>query len=426
MIRINQCQTGSILVIIFLCVIGVNVVELPPDPNNAALLYYHAIALWADVRSAYMDTDEKKVPDETLDDLSKQDDSKTVDISDLIRMYQKADELRRQERQKAARQQKRRQTIELIEAASKVPECAWGKMEWGRPPITQFRDLVYLLKDDAEVLAADGNYHTALERCFTTRRFTRHIGDGDFTLYNTSLSLDTTALLCTKNILEAMPLNVEMLKWLQNQLLEVQITLESSKKALEYETKRALLNMRKNPESFMEWKAELAAKSFMAGSQREEMVKILNLTYEQLIDHAQKSSTDFVNSFVRVLDSDLSYEDKCKELQKLVDNLRKSFTDPTKIMFVTDRLVDLYYRFQIRHDAYYNALRAAMEVYLIKAETGQLPKSYPAGLPKDPYSDNDFKYEITRDGFVLSCTVGQKTEPVQKFTRYEFKVKDNP
>jgi hypothetical protein len=46
---------------------------------------------------------------------------------------------------------------------------------------------------------------------------------------------------------------------------------------------------------------------------------------------------------------------------------------------------------------------AAIELYLIKAKTGTLPNELPTDLPQDPFSDNNFVYEKTADGFVLKC-----------------------
>jgi hypothetical protein len=52
--------------------------------------------------------------------------------------------------------------------------------------------------------------------------------------------------------------------------------------------------------------------------------------------------------------------------------------------------------------ARFNATRTAIEVYLINANTGQLPDTLPADMPKDPFTGNDFEYEITDEGFTLS------------------------
>lgn len=49
------------------------------------------------------------------------------------------------------------------------------------------------------------------------------------------------------------------------------------------------------------------------------------------------------------------------------------------------------------------ALNGYPSIYIISAQTGQLPETLPANLPKDPFSGQDFEYEITERGFVLRC-----------------------
>jgi hypothetical protein len=63
----------------------------------------------------------------------------------------------------------------------------------------------------------------------------------------------------------------------------------------------------------------------------------------------------------------------------------------------------------------------AVEIYLIKAKTGRLPDEFPAGSPKDLFSDEDFEYEKKNSGFVLRCR--GKDLLKDKIHEYEFKVK---
>jgi hypothetical protein len=68
-------------------------------------------------------------------------------------------------------------------------------------------------------------------------------------------------------------------------------------------------------------------------------------------------------------------------------------------MPATPKIFSLSTRFKTHS----NAIRAAIEVYLVKAKTGKLPDELPAGLPKDLFSGKDFEYEKTADGFILRC-----------------------
>jgi len=51
----------------------------------------------------------------------------------------------------------------------------------------------------------------------------------------------------------------------------------------------------------------------------------------------------------------------------------------------------------------FNALKTAVEVYLVGAQTGRLPETLSAYAPKDPFSGQEFEYEVTQSGFVLRC-----------------------
>jgi hypothetical protein len=73
------------------------------------------------------------------------------------------------------------------------------------------------------------------------------------------------------------------------------------------------------------------------------------------------------------------------------------------------------YSLNIRWQSGYNAVKAAIEVYMIKAETGKLPDE----LPVDMFSGKAFEYNKTADGFILKCPgkdFGQNKTYEYKFT----------
>jgi hypothetical protein len=78
------------------------------------------------------------------------------------------------------------------------------------------------------------------------------------------------------------------------------------------------------------------------------------------------------------------------------------------------------YALGLKVGAFSNAVRAAIDIYMIRTETGGLPDGLPAGLPKDPFSGEDFEYEKKSDGFVLRCRGKDLKE--DKIHEYEFKI----
>ncbi|MEJ2703064.1 MAG: hypothetical protein P8Z79_11545 [Sedimentisphaerales bacterium] len=129
------------------------VLALPPDPDNAALLYYQAFLTLAQLSDEARDRIGTVALGETAPD-----DQVRVDISKCAG------------------------AIEFAEAAVKVPDCYWGvRYSQGfdalMPQLAQMRFLTFVLLADARVRAADGDYKGALERCLMTGTFARHIGD---------------------------------------------------------------------------------------------------------------------------------------------------------------------------------------------------------------------------------------------------------
>ena len=68
-----------------------------------------------------------------------------------------------------------------------------------------------------------------------------------------------------------------------------------------------------------------------------------------------------------------------------------------------------------------NAVKAAIELYLINIRTGQLPDALPPGLPQDVFSGRDFAYETNEEGFVLRCHAPDPSK--ETIHEYSFKVK---
>ena len=135
----------------------------PPDPDNAALLYYQGFLTLAELNEESRD----RIRDVAKGDVAP-DDKVREDISKCIG------------------------AIEFAEAAAQVPECNWGfrysqEFDALMPQLAQSRFLTYVLIADGRIRAADGNYNGALERCLVTCTFARHVGDDTLVSYLVSL-----------------------------------------------------------------------------------------------------------------------------------------------------------------------------------------------------------------------------------------------
>jgi hypothetical protein len=156
---------------------------------------------------------------------------------------------------------------------------------------------------------------------------------------------------------------------------------------------------------------------------------VRNLTDEQILSRALKPFPCFFDSIFRILDSEMSYEQKCAQMQRLIDKLKEEEgTDPLVAHIINNSDIDVIlgppspqYQFYVGRQAHINGIKAAIEVYLVVAKTGRLPKILPDGLPKDPFTSRDFVYEITGEGFALRCQGKEFLE--RKYRLLEFKIK---
>jgi hypothetical protein len=95
---------------------------------------------------------------------------------------------------------------------------------------------------------------------------------------------------------------------------------------------------------------------------------------------------------------------KLAEMQKVIYELGNAYAIETSTFGLSwNWFRNFIESGMVRHTAQVNCTKAAVELYLIIAKTGQLPDELPDYLPKDPYTGRGFLYEITDDGFILGC-----------------------
>jgi hypothetical protein len=340
-----------------------------PAPDNAALLYYQAMLLRPELDFATF------VP---FDSVLRGDDP-----NEMVREYLNLPESR--------------QAIRIAESASKILDCSWGIMRYqGHTLLKEWRNLAYLLEVDARTLAVDGQYRTALERCLSIRRFARHFNDEGLLGYLISTPVDNRSLRCIHYVLGLMPPDRDTLIWLQSQISNVQGPPPPPARALEIELNDGLQRLSEEPNT-IEWFRQKNSEKVEDEDVRQE---ILNLTDEEVLELVKESSNRFLSSVNRIVGSDKPYQQKDSQLKELKN---KIIDDPYVLIrpFLPINVDE-------QHDIYvgaittYNATKVAIEIYLVKEQTGQLPGTLPADLPKDPFSGRDFGYNATDEGFVIS------------------------
>ncbi|TKJ37001.1 MAG: hypothetical protein CEE38_08850 [Planctomycetes bacterium B3_Pla] len=388
----------SICVILVLWAPGACAAVSSPSPDNAALLYYQASLRRPEF-----------------------DDDTFLHFDSVLRGAQPDEEVR-----EYLNMVETRETLSIAEAATKILDCSWGIVLRARngsslnTVLAQLRQLAFLLEVDARTLAFDGDYRAAFDRCLSIRRLAHHIADEGIIGYLVSLSLHGRAFRCIQHILSSMSPDADTLTWLQAQLGTVQGAPPSPGRAMEITLDDILEFYRMYPASLAEWRENILERIEDENVRQE----FLNLTDEEFLDRVRISSESFLASLNRVIGGDMPYLQKNVELQVLKEERADhvDYNKPADIPYLGDDVDDVigYHDIYVGHLTSFNAIRAAIEIYIMKAETGQLPEILPPHLPEDPFSGQDFEYEVTGQDFVLRRR--EKTIGNNKLWEYEFVV----
>jgi len=389
------CVTGLVLVLL------TTVYAAPLDPDNAALLYYQAFLLCPDIDS---------FPHEIVRAVYHGAES-SEDIGEYrkyVEGYQ--------------------HVIQLVQAASNIQHCDWAipysigwKVRAKLMPLT--RSLSFLIAVNSRVLAADGDYKAALSQCFMLRRVARHIAEDPGQSNSIPVVIEKATLLCVNRILDIMPPDEITLKWLLGQLDADPPISESLSMGIKRDFERTIRAISKDGALLSNLRKKLIKKA----TNEEQRNKALALTAEELIRLIREPYVEFLDSVLVVLSSETTFEQKYARIQRLSEEYRKQAeNNPAIVMTLkidADTLPGLY-AVQVTHTARFNAIKAAVEIYLLKAKTGQLPEALPNGLPKDPLTGEGFEYKITEEGFILSSSCKSKDILRYDVPQYKFKVQE--
>ncbi|MHC4702640.1 MAG: hypothetical protein ACYTFQ_18920 [Planctomycetota bacterium] len=315
--------------------------------------------------------------------------------------------------------------IRTAEAASRIPRCEWGiwhNYGFGVNTLgVQARHLKFILAVDARTLVADGHYRPALARCLTMRRLARHIGDDTMFSHLASRSSDVFTLDTIHHVLDTMPLETDTLTWLRGRLATMPGAAMSIAKPLQNNFESILQSVRTDRNALEKIRSALA----QVDKDNQSSTSARDLTDEELLAHMGEPYRRFLNTVLQAADSDAPYEHKRDEIRRLTDELTGEHRNDPAVSYLilmcgTSRLLE-WYDLQAGYEAQVNAIKAAVEVYLVLAKTGKLPDRIPDHLPKDPFTGRDFGYQITDEGFALRC---QAKDFLQRWKNVlEFKVR---
>jgi hypothetical protein len=343
---------------------------LPPDPDNAALLYYQAFLTLAE-----LDDEARKL----ISNVAKGD----VAPDDKVREYI----------------QQCHGAIEFAEAAADVPACDWGlRFSQGfdalMPQLAQIRFLAFVLTADARVRAADGDYRGALERCLMTGTLARHVGDDTLVSYLVSLAVRTLGYKCMQDVMGQAAGDVELLRWLGGELATDPGKELSAARPLKIEMEIVLDLMQMD-------KIDRLAK-VLAETDAKKLKEIVAAADEEILAQARQVYGERATAVLKTFSMSLPYEEAHARLKKAATGFDPNDRVSAAVGAFMPAMSRVY-TLKIKAEAQANAVKAGVEICLARAKSGRLPKTLPEGLPKDAFSGEDFEYKLTDDGFVLRC-----------------------
>ncbi|UCD50445.1 MAG: hypothetical protein JSW27_23335 [Phycisphaerales bacterium] len=216
-----------------------------------------------------------------------------------------------------------------------------------------------------------------------------------------SKTLDAKAFALIKHFLAWMPPDANMITWLELQLGREEGPSWRPRRALASWRDMEIESWRASPEVY-EHRRTVYLRQMTDPAAVEELQ---NLAVPELLGRMRTAYNRFLDSAAVILEGDSSYQDTCTRIEQLIEGVHAEGMKGSAIAFMYPCVdtVDDYYTMHINAKALANAVKVALAVYRLKAETGRLPEALPDGLPGDPYSGKDFEYEITGEGFTLRC-----------------------
>ena len=362
--------------------------------DNAALLYYQAFLLY-------------EKPDETMEKMLTDFHSGKIVANEAIEQYI----------------EKNRQVLEFLIAATDTPNCDWGfdyskGFELTMPNLAQLRRATYLIEAEAKLLAEKGDYKMALERCLSMHKMALHTADRTLVSYLVAVAISARSNQAIQNILKNTPGDLEVLNSLKEQLIQIDDKFPLLKDCIVHEGQVCAATMQKE-------KIQAIVKMTSDGVTSDPKIAERILSAD---DDFFKRNRDYwfksIDTYKTTLESGLPYPQTYARLGELAEKIPQEADENPDATLTAISLpaVDRIYNLAVRRRTHCNAIRAAIDIYIIKAKTGRLPDALPEGMPKDLFSGKDFKYEKTKEGFVLRCRGRDLSR--DKIYEYEFKVSE--
>jgi hypothetical protein len=362
---------------------------LPPDPDNAALLYYQAFISFP------------KSQDSMSGQLRKVAEGR-IDPNEAVRDYVT---------QCAG-------VLKLTRAAAAIPSCTWGvRYSQGydavMPYLSQIRSLCFLVLTEARILASDGHPRRALENCLVCKQMTRHVGDVTLVSVLVGVAMDRAANQSLCDVLGNHPANETQIVWLKQELSRLSRNALGTSQALKTEQEVAVAEMRPDNPDFVQ---------MLTNTFGDDVTERLDQADDAFYAANRAYFREIMGSVLATLNSPLPFAEKVDKLASVAERIKAEGKQDSRAVLTValfPGVASILGR-ETEMNADNAALGTALGLYLTKAKTGKLPTRLPVNGPTDPYSGKPFIYEVTEDGFTLQCRA--KAPHQEKPSTYRFQV----
>jgi hypothetical protein len=313
-----------------------------------------------------------------------------------------------------------RRVIDIVLDATGIDNCDWG-LDYSQgtevllTPQYKAREIFALLAAEAKMQADRGNYRKALGRCMSIYRMARHLNERPIICYIVAVAINAANHKCLTLILSDMPQDIETLAWLRDELAEFDKRPFSIEPVLNWKREAGIISM--SPE-----KISNAVRSGLDdGPFKKKILKKILEADEEFFDRNKAYWNEYMTAVQAAFD--LPYPQAYSKLKQLDEKPAKEFSknsDATLTAACSPAWLKIY-TLSTRLGTHSNAVKAAIEIYIIKAKTGKLPDTLPAGLPPDLFSGKVFEYQKTKTGFTLRCRGRDLSR--DEIHEYEFKAK---
>jgi hypothetical protein len=345
----------------------------------------------------------------------------------------------------------RRSAIMLAERASHMSRCHWGLLPeesaidlWS--PSTDLFVLKKFLVLESKLCMFEGDCQAALERYLTLHRLAKQF-DKEHELIYMPESIELAVLTGLMDMVQVASHDPETLRKIKDCLTDDHQTFSFAQE-LKYRHDEIL---RHCPSQ-----TGFAAKIKALGGDPNDWPfwTGLHLTREEWVRFRTKPYTDYINGVVELLRQGLPFHVTHERIGSLCDEYDKTVMNSLDIPHLysryevsrrpleslNDRIpeeqkkalgqswalykdefsdsVSVYYTFNIRIKIVTDAIKNAVDVYLLIDKNGTIPENFPLSIAKDHKTGYDFQYKRIPEGFVFrykSPLGTHEKDPVDEF-----------